>query len=206
MRSGIGLGKGLLGLKMTKLVVATGNPGKLREMQAYLMGLDWELTLKPDDLDIEETGTTFAENAALKASQVAVALGEWSIADDSGLAVDALNGAPGLFSARYDTTDANRINRLLRELGDRTDRSAQFVCAIALARPDGTIALQAEGICPGEILMQPQGEGGFGYDPIFYMPEQGMTFSEMPPDVKHEVSHRGRAFQILLPELMQVRP
>ncbi|MGV0026614.1 RdgB/HAM1 family non-canonical purine NTP pyrophosphatase [Phormidesmis priestleyi] len=199
---------------MTKLVVATGNPGKLREMQAYLVGLDWELMLKPDELDIEETGVTFAENAALKASQVAKALGEWSIADDSGLAVDALNGAPGLYSARYGTTDANRIDRLLRELGDplrvtrrdRSDRSAQFVCAIALARPDGTIVLQAEGICPGEILMQPRGDGGFGYDPIFYVPEQGMTFSEMPPDLKHEVSHRGRAFQILLPELMQIRP
>ncbi|KAM3092745.1 RdgB/HAM1 family non-canonical purine NTP pyrophosphatase [Phormidesmis sp. 146-35] len=191
---------------MTKLVVATGNPGKLREMQAYLVGLDWELMLKPDELDIEETGTTFAENAALKASQVAKALGEWSIADDSGLAVDALNGAPGLYSARYGTTDANRIDRLLRELGNRSDRKAQFVCAIALARPDGTIALQAEGICPGEILTQPLGEGGFGYDPIFYVPEQGMTFSEMPPEVKHEVSHRGRAFEILLPELAKIKP
>ncbi|KAM3113712.1 RdgB/HAM1 family non-canonical purine NTP pyrophosphatase [Phormidesmis sp. 146-33] len=191
---------------MTKLVVATGNPGKLREMQAYLVGLDWELMLKPDELDIEETGTTFAENAALKASQVAKALGEWSIADDSGLAVDALNGAPGLYSARYGTTDANRIDRLLRELGNRSDRKAQFVCAIALARPDGTIALQAEGICPGEILTQPLGEGGFGYDPIFYVPEQGMTFSEMPPEVKHEVSHRGRAFEILLPELVKIKP
>jgi XTP/dITP diphosphohydrolase len=191
---------------MTKLVVATGNPGKLREMQAYLVGLDWELRLKPDELDIEETGTTFAENAALKASQVAKALGEWSIADDSGLAVDALNGAPGLFSARYGTTDTHRIDRLLGELGDRADRKAQFVCAIAMARPDGTIALQAEGICPGEILMQPRGEGGFGYDPIFYVPEQRMTFSEMPSEVKHEVSHRGRAFQILLPELMQLKP
>ncbi|KAM3096753.1 RdgB/HAM1 family non-canonical purine NTP pyrophosphatase [Phormidesmis sp. 146-12] len=191
---------------MTKLVVATGNPGKLREMQAYLVGLDWELMLKPDELDIEETGTTFAENAALKASQVAKALGEWSIADDSGLAVDALNGAPGLYSARYGTTDANRIDRLLRELGNCSDRKAQFVCAIALARPDGTIALQAEGICPGEILTQPRGEGGFGYDPIFYVPEQGMTFSEMPPEVKHKVSHRGRAFEILLPELRKIKP
>jgi XTP/dITP diphosphohydrolase len=186
---------------MTKLVVATGNPGKLREMQAYLTDPGWELMLKPDELEIEETGTTFLENAGLKASQVAKALGEWSIADDSGLAVMALNGAPGLYSARYGRTDADRIARLLRELGDRRDRQAQFVCAIALARPDGTIALQAEGICPGEILDAPRGEGGFGYDPIFYVPEQGMTFAEMPPQVKHEVSHRGRAFAALLPQL-----
>lgn len=189
---------------MTRLVVATGNPGKLQEMQAYLVGLEWELTLKPPELEIEETGTTFVDNAALKASQVAKATGQWSIADDSGLAVNALNGAPGLFSARYETTDRSRIERVLRELGDRTDREAQFICAIALAQPDGAIVLQAEGICPGEILMAPRGEGGFGYDPIFYVPDQGMTFAEMPPDIKHQVSHRGRAFQILLPELSTI--
>lgn len=189
---------------MTKLVVATGNPGKLQEMQAYLTGQDWQLTLKPDELEIEETGTTFAENAALKASQVAKAIGQWSIADDSGLAVTALNGAPGLFSARYGASDADRIARLLRELGDRADRQAQFVCAIAVAKPDGTIVLQTEGICPGEILTAPRGTGGFGYDPIFYVPEQKMTFAEMPPEVKHEVSHRGRAFQMLLPQLKQL--
>jgi XTP/dITP diphosphohydrolase len=91
--------------------------------------------------------------------------------------------------------------RLLRELGDRRDRQAQFVCAIALARPDGSIALEAEGICPGEILTAPRGEGGFGYDPIFYVPEKGMTFAEMPHEMKQEISHRGRAFQALLPQL-----
>lgn len=191
---------------MPTLVVATGNPGKVAEMQAYLTDpeLNWQLQLKPAALDIEETGTTFLENAALKATQVAKALGEWSIADDSGLSVDALDGAPGLFSARYGKTDADRITRLLLELGDQTNRRAQFICAIVVARPDGSIALQAEGICPGEILHAPRGAGGFGYDPIFYMPEQGTTFAEMPAELKHKISHRGRAFNVLLPKLREL--
>ena len=189
---------------MLKLVVATGNPGKLQEMQAYLAESIAELTLKPEELDIEETGTTFIENAGLKASQVAKALGHWSIADDSGLEVNALNGAPGLFSARYGATDRDRISRLLRELGDSPNRSAQFVCALALAQPDGTIVLQAQGICPGEILTAPSGSGGFGYDPIFYVPAQGMTYAEMPAEIKHQISHRGRAFAKLLPQLKNI--
>ena len=186
---------------MTVLVVATGNPGKLREIQPYLEGLDWELQLKPAELEIEETGTTFRENAALKASQIAIATQQWAIADDSGLAVDALGGAPGIYSARYGATDQDRIARLLRELGAQSNRAAKFVCAIAVAKPDGAIALLEEGICPGEILMAPRGAGGFGYDPIFYVPEQGMTFAEMPHEMKQEISHRGRAFQALLPQL-----
>lgn len=184
-----------------KLVVATGNPGKLKEMQAYLTGLDCTLVLKPDELDIEETGTTFAENACLKASQIALALGEWAIADDSGLAVEALDGAPGVYSARYGNTDEDRITRLLTALQDEPNRRAEFLCVVAIARPDGTIALQAEGRCPGEILRAPAGTGGFGYDPIFYVPEQNLSFAEMPPELKHQVSHRGRAFAALLPQL-----
>lgn len=183
------------------LVVATGNPGKLKEMQAYLQDLDITLQLKPEDLDVEETGKTFMENACLKASQVAKATGEWAIADDSGLAVDALNGAPGIYSARYAATEAERITKLLNELGDTPNRSAQFVCAVAVARPDGSIALQHEGICPGTITDAAQGKGGFGYDPIFYVPSSGMTFAEMPSELKHQLSHRGEAFKILLPQL-----
>lgn len=184
------------------LVVATGNPGKLREMQSYLANLDWELTLKPADiLEIQETGDTFAANACLKASQVAQATENWAIADDSGLQVDALNGAPGIYSARYGQTDQERISRLLKELGDCKNRQAQFVCAIAIARPDGTITLQAEGHCHGEILHAPRGTAGFGYDPIFYVPAYQMTFAEMPPELKHKISHRGQAFQNLLPQL-----
>ena len=183
------------------LVVATGNPGKLKEMQVYLQDLGWELELKPEELEIEETGETFIANACLKASEVAKATGKWSIADDSGLMVDALNGKPGIYSARYGKTDADRISRLLKELESEQNREAQFVCAIAIARPDGTIALQVEGICRGEILHTPRGTGGFGYDPIFYVPAQQQTFAEMTPDIKRAHSHRGRAFQALLPQI-----
>lgn len=181
-----------------QLVVATGNPGKLKEMQAYLGDRVPDLRLKPPELDIEETGTTFAENARLKAAHVAVALGQWAIADDSGLCVNALGGAPGLYSARYGATDAERIGRLVRELGETNQREASFICALAIARPDGSIAFEAEGRCPGEILFAPRGTNGFGYDPIFFVPEAQMTFAQMNAAQKDELSHRGRAFAVLL--------
>jgi len=187
------------------VVVATGNPGKLQELQAYLKDLNWELALKPDELDIDETGETFLANAQLKAQGVALATQQWSIADDSGLVIDALNGAPGIYSARYGATDEERIHRVLRELGTETNRQAHFVCAIVLAKPDGTIALEAEGICPGEILYHPKGKAGFGYDPIFYVPEVGLTFAEMSAIQKHELSHRGRAFALLQPRLKELK-
>lgn len=186
---------------MPTVIVATGNPGKLAEMQTYLADLGWELVLKPADIDVAETGTTFLENARLKASEVAQATGQWAIADDSGLMVAALNGAPGLYTARYGRTDAERIGRLLKELGTATERSAQFVCAIALARPDGSIALQTEGVCHGEIATAPRGEGGFGYDPVFYVPAVAKTFAEMTQAEKDRLSHRGVAFEQLMPDL-----
>ncbi|MBE9208194.1 RdgB/HAM1 family non-canonical purine NTP pyrophosphatase [Nostoc sp. LEGE 06077] len=190
---------------MTKLlVVATSNAGKLREMQAYLANSGWELTLKPEELEVEETGETFAANACLKASEVAKATGEWAIADDSGLEVDALNGIPGVYSARYGKTDAERISRLLTELGNESNRQAQFVCAVAIARPDGEIVLQCEGICRGEILHAARGDGGFGYDPVFYVPEKQLTFAQMSPEVKKSVSHRGNAFAVLIPQLSTI--
>jgi XTP/dITP diphosphohydrolase len=189
---------------MKKLIVATSNAGKIPEMQEYLIGLPVELGLKPKELEIEETGTTFIENACLKAMQVAKALGEWSIADDSGLAVDALGGKPGVYSARYDKDDKARIDRLLRELGDNSQRQAQFVCAIAIASPDGNIFATAEGICTGEIAMYPRGNNGFGYDPIFYVPSQKQTFAEMPTEVKNRLSHRALAFQSILPRLQEI--
>jgi XTP/dITP diphosphohydrolase len=187
-----------------KLVVATGNPGKLEEIQEYLRGLPWELVLKPAEIDVDETGTTFIENARLKASEVAKATGQWSIADDSGLEVDALGGVPGIYSARYGQTDQDRIERLLRELGDSQNRQAQFICAIAIANPEGEIVLATEGICPGEILHSSRGSGGFGYDPIFYVTSQQQTFAEMSPATKSRVSHRGIAFAQLMPKLQEL--
>ena len=189
---------------MTTVVVATGNPGKLAELKDYLQVLDWELALKPKDIEVEETGKTFIENARLKASEVAIATKSWAIADDSGLSVFALNGAPGVLSARYGDSDAERINRVLRELGDETDRRAEFVCAIALSRPDGSIALETEGRCPGSILTQGQGAGGFGYDPIFFVTNQDKTFAEMTNAEKERYSHRGIAFEQLMPRLKQL--
>ncbi|HLO89321.1 MAG TPA: RdgB/HAM1 family non-canonical purine NTP pyrophosphatase [Nostocaceae cyanobacterium] len=188
---------------MTKiLVVATGNPGKLKEMQAYLADSGWELTLKPEELDVEETGTTFSENACLKAIEVVKITGKWAIADDSGLAVEALNGAPGVYSARYGKTDHERITRLLQELGNNQNRKAKFICAIAVANPQGEIVLQTEGTCNGEILSSPRGAGGFGYDPIFYVPEKQLTFAEMTPAEKKSISHRGNALNKLQPQLL----
>ncbi len=188
---------------MTKLIVATSNPGKLREMQAYLSGSAWELSLKPAELDVDETGDTFAANACLKAAEVAIAMNAWTIADDSGLQVDALNGAPGIYSARYAASDKERIDRMLRELSDfpPSQRQAQFVCVVAVARPDGTIAAQAEGICHGEILTNARGIDGFGYDPIFYVPAQKLAFAEMSVEQKRSVSHRGKAFALITQQL-----
>lgn len=189
---------------MVTVVVATGNPGKLAELKDYLQVLDWDLALKPKEIEVEETGETFIENARLKASEVAIATQSWAIADDSGLSVKALGGAPGVYSARYGTSDADRINRVLSELGDAADRSAEFVCAIALARPDGTIALETEGRCPGSILTAGKGAGGFGYDPIFYVQTQGKTFAQMSDAEKERYSHRGIAFEQLMPALKQL--
>ena len=187
-----------------KLVVATGNPGKLKEIQEYLTDLPWQLELKPAEIDVEETGTTFIANARLKATEVAKAVGKWAIADDSGLAVDALGGAPGIYSARYGKTDEDRIDRLLRELGDADNRQAKFICAIAIANPDGQIVLETQGMRHGEILKSPRGDAGFGYDPIFYVPSQQQTFAEMPPKTKSKVSHRGVAFAQLMPDLQKI--
>lgn len=189
---------------MSTVVVATGNPGKLAELKDYLQVLDWELALKPKEIEVEETGQTFIENARLKASEVAIATKSWAIADDSGLSVFALGGAPGVLSARYGEGDADRISRVLRELGDETDRRAEFVCAIALSRPDGTIALETEGRCPGSILTAGKGAGGFGYDPIFFVTAQGKTFAEMTNEEKERYSHRGIAFEQLMPKLKQL--
>ncbi|MFN9857194.1 MAG: RdgB/HAM1 family non-canonical purine NTP pyrophosphatase, partial [Pseudanabaena sp.] len=153
--------------QLQKLVIASGNAGKIKEFRAYLADLGVTLIAKPDSIEVEETGTTFIENAHLKASQVAIATQEWALADDSGLEVIALNCAPGVLSARYAETDQARIDRVLQELTHHSNREAQFVCAIAIASPDGAIAADAVGICKGLIADAPRGNKGFGYDPVF---------------------------------------
>ncbi|MFN3360081.1 MAG: RdgB/HAM1 family non-canonical purine NTP pyrophosphatase [Pseudanabaenaceae cyanobacterium] len=189
---------------MGKLVIASGNKGKIREFEEYLGELGLQLCPKPAHLEIPETGTTFLENARLKASQTAIATHCFALADDSGLEVDALGGAPGVYSARYGATDAERIDRLLTELGERPS-PARFVCAIAVADPQGKIVAEAVGTCAGEIVHTPRGSQGFGYDPIFYVPQYQMTFGEMSPALKGQISHRAHALAQLLPQLRQLR-
>ena len=183
------------------LVIASGNTGKVREFGHLLAALHLEIRPQPEGLEVEETGATFAENARLKAAAVARATGCWALADDSGLSVSALGGAPGVHSARYATTDEARIGRLLRELAGTDDRSAQFTAALAVADPSGAIRLEVEGICPGVILEETRGRGGFGYDPVFFVPEEGLTYAEMDKQLKGRIGHRGKAFALLAPQL-----
>ena len=183
-----------------KFVLATHNPGKLREMREILSELGVEV-LSPDEagitVDVEETGKTFAENAMLKAKAICEATGLPAIGDDSGLCADALNGGPGIYSARYggeSLTDAQRNNLLLESVKGQGTRNAHFTCCIACAFPNGD-TLTAEGRCDGIINYIPLGDGGFGYDPIFNYTPMCKTFAQMTPEEKAEVSHRGKALR-----------
>ena len=181
-----------------KFVLATHNPGKLAEMKAILSGLGVEVVSPAEagiEVDVEETGATFAENAMLKAKAICAAAGLPAIADDSGLCVNALNGGPGVYSARYGgegLDDAGRRRLLLQNLRGQTTRAAHFTCAVACAFPNGD-TLEAEGRCDGAIAFAPLGEGGFGYDPVFLIPEKGKTFGQIGPEEKSKISHRGKA-------------
>jgi XTP/dITP diphosphohydrolase len=196
---------------MSKILVATHNAGKLKEIQALLEDLPAELVLPAHlglDLAIEETGSTYAENAALKAIAYARASGLLSLADDSGLEVDALDGLPGLHSARFApwaaATDADRRALLLQRLQTMPRPwTARFRCVVALASPLGETRF-AEGICPGEIIPQERGDKGFGYDPIFILPQLGKTMAELDMAEKNLLSHRGRAVRAAQPLLLQM--
>ena len=183
-----------------RFVLATHNPGKLREMGEILKDFGIEV-VSPRDLgitvDVEETGTTFAENAMLKAKAICKEANLPAIADDSGLCVDALNGAPGVYSARYGgegLDDRGRYMLLLSSLRGAPTRAAHFACAVACAFPNGD-TLTADGRCDGSIAYAPLGEGGFGYDPVFLLPGTGKTFGQLTQEEKSAVSHRGRALR-----------
>ena len=189
-----------------KYVLATHNPGKLKEMGAILARFGMEV-VSPKDLgltvDVEETGTTFAENAMLKAKAICAAAQLPAIADDSGLCVDALNGGPGVYSARYGgegLDDRGRYMLLLNNMRGQTTRAAHFACAIACAFPNGD-TLTAEGRCDGTIAFAPMGEGGFGYDPVFFVPEKAKTFGQLTAEEKSAISHRGRALESFVGKL-----
>lgn len=194
-----------------KLLVATHNSGKLREYVDLLAGLSLTLVSPDDlgiDLNVEESGATYLENAQLKATAYAHASGLLTLADDSGLEVDILDGAPGVHSARYASgDDDDRVSALLRALdacgASHHERSARFRCFIVLADPDGREWF-TEGECAGNIIDSPRGSEGFGYDPAFFIPDHGCTMAELPPEEKNRISHRARATHALQPILVQL--
>ena len=186
---------------MTKLVLASKNQKKLVEMNEILSHLGIEVCSEAEagvDVDVEETGTTFEENSLLKAEAVMKASGMPAIADDSGLCVGALNGAPGVYSARYGgegLDDVGRYRLLLENMRGQMPRTARFVSVITCCFPNGDV-LTARGECPGTIAFAPMGEGGFGYDPVFFLPPLKKTFAQLSPEEKNAVSHRGKALEL----------
>ncbi len=196
-----------------RAVLASKNAHKLVEMQTILSAQGVEVVLESDvgvDIEVEETGTTFEENSLLKARAVMECTGLPAIADDSGLCVDALNGAPGVYSARYGgpgLDDVGRYRLLLENMRGQLDRRCRFVSVITLCMPDGGV-IAARGECPGTLAYAPKGEHGFGYDPIFFLPELKKTFAELSPEEKNQVSHRAnslKAFQEKLEAYLRAR-
>ena len=189
-----------------RFVLASNNRKKLAEMREILSGLGVEvISLAEAGITDapEETGTTFAENAQIQADAACKATGMPCVADDSGLTVVALGGAPGVYSARYGgvgLTDKDRYILLLKNMENAEQRAAAFVSSIACRFPDGTL-ITAEGSCPGEILRAPAGNGGFGYDPVFYLPELGRSMAQLTAEEKNAISHRGRALRLFAEKL-----
>ena len=186
-----------------KVVLASKNPHKLVEISKITEKFGFELVLESDvgvDIDVEETGSTFEENSFLKADAVMKATGLPALADDSGIAVDALNGAPGIYSARYgfdeSLDDRGRLQLLLKNTENVPDgkRQAKFVCVITFVTPAGQV-IQSRGEMHGELLRAPVGENGFGYDPVFFVPDKRKTFAQLTAEEKAEISHRGRALR-----------
>jgi len=201
----------------SRVVMASSNPGKLREINQILGGLGMEVVPQSefDVPDADETGLSFVENAILKARHAAQLTGLPAIADDSGLEVDALNGAPGIYSARYSsrsggtgegTTDEKNLRKLLQDLKDipEAERTARFQCLMVfMSHAEDPTPLICQGTWEGRILFEPQGEGGFGYDPIFYVPSENCASAELAPEVKNRLSHRGQALTKLVEALSQ---
>ena len=185
------------------LVIASGNEGKIKEFQKLLEDFPLKLLSQPDGFEIEETGKTFMENARIKAVSVSKETGNLSLADDSGLSVEALGGAPGIYSSRYANSDNERIEKLLAELKPFPNRKAKFECALCIASGD-KVLIEVTGFCEGIITFSKKGKNGFGYDPIFEVSGLGETFAEMNQNKKREIGHRGNAFKLLKPELQNL--
>lgn len=191
---------------MKTIVMASGNAGKIREIAHLLAGLDVEIVPQSElgVADADETGKSFEENAIIKARHAAAATGLPAIADDSGLAVHALHGSPGVYSARFagrNATDDENIDKLMRDLEGVVDRTAAFHCAACFVNPPDDAPVLAHGTWHGEILRERRGSGGFGYDPVFFDPTTGKTSAELSPDEKNARSHRGQALRKLGVEL-----
>ena len=193
-----------------KLILASNNANKLKEFRSLVADLDIELLSQKEagcDFEVEETGTTFEENAYLKASAVTEATGIAAVADDSGLCVDALGGEPGIYSARYGlghaASDEERYRYLLQKMDGVEDRSARFVCCICCTFPDGSV-IRSRGECEGEILLAPKGQNGFGYDPVFHPLCLDKSMAELNPEEKNAISHRGKALRAFIEELRKL--
>lgn len=194
-----------------EIVLATGNKGKIKEFSGLLEGV-FDRIISLRDLEsppeVVEDGDTFRDNALKKAHAIARYSGKPALADDSGLAVDALGGRPGVYSARYagdDATDRDNVKKLLQELEGVQNRTARFVCCLALVTPEGE-EIVVSGSCEGVIADEPAGEGGFGYDPVFFLPEIGKTMAEIRPELKNKISHRARAAKALIEHLQKKAP
>ena len=185
------------------LVIASGNKGKIGEFKKLLDDFPIDLLTQPVGFEIEETGSTFMENARIKAIAVSQATGNLSLADDSGLSVEALGGAPGIYSSRYASSDKQRIEKLLAELKPFSNRKAKFECALCIASGE-KVLIEVSGFCEGLITFFPKGQNGFGYDPIFEVFGLGETYAEMDHEKKKHIGHRGNAFKLLIPKLKQL--
>ncbi len=176
-----------------EIVFATGNAHKLKEVNEIATGSNIVFVLPPEGFSPVETGATFEQNSLIKAQEAAHLSGKVSLADDSGLCVEALNGAPGIHSARYDTTAQKRIDKLLNNLADTDNRKAKFVCVMTLVDSEGNILDQEIGECHGQIAKSQNGQNGFGYDPVFEVDGYDITMAQMSEDLKNKVSHRSKA-------------
>ena len=189
---------------MKNLYLASKNKGKIEEYKKLLAGVNCKLLLQPESLEVEEDGLTFRDNAIKKASEVSRKTNNFSIADDSGICIEALGGKPGIYSSRYAENDQKRIERVLRELDGVQNRTAFFIANICVCSPNGEVIIESEAKCHGNIILNPRGKGGFGYDPIFEENSTRLTFSEMNNDIKDFCSHRGKALKKIIPDLIEI--
>ena len=191
-------------IRVKNLYLASKNKGKIEEYKKLLAGVNCKLLLQPESLEVEEDGLTFRDNAIKKASEVSRKTNNFSIADDSGICIEALGGKPGIYSSRYAENDQKRIERVLRELDGVQNRSAFFIANICVCSPNGEVIIESEAKCHGNIILNPRGKSGFGYDPIFEESSTRLTFAEMNNDIKDSFSHRGKALKKIIPDLIEI--